>query len=333
MVDGGNVTRKEGARQRSERDWRESLLCPPSPGDVHARLRGLPAGSRQGMSLRPGSIRPALALLAATAAVTAGAAPAAAQTPACADAQRLADATARGRLLAAYDRAAWNGTDALARLAPPPGAITQYVARATPEGWAVAFGRLTAGRDSFLVAYEARPTERAGRYAARRLTPERADTDTLLRAARALRTAGEAFGPMSRRYNAAALPNGQGGWWVYLVPAPTVPGVWPLGADVRFRVSADGRRVLETRRLHRQVIEFNAASGGPAGARVEVGTHTHVLSDEVEDTDVFSVMTRDPRVPEFIVTDRWVFRVDSDGRASCLGSRAAVLHEGGEGKD
>lgn len=284
------------------------------------------------MSLRSGIIRPALALVAATAAATA-AQPAAAQAPACADAQRLAEATTRGRLLAAYDRAAWNGTDALAGLAPPPGAITQYVARATPAGWTVAFGRLTAGRDSFLVAYEARPTERAGRYTARRVAPERADTDTLLRAARALRTAGDAFGAVSRRYNAAALPDGQGGWWVYLVPAPSVWGVWPLGADARFRVSGDGRRVLETRRLHRQVIEFNAASGGPDGARVEVGTHTHVLSDEVEDTDVFSVMTRDPRVPEFIVTDRWVFRVDSDGQTSCLGSRAAVLHEGGEAKD
>lgn len=280
------------------------------------------------MSHRPGTTRPALGALVAA---LVAAPRAAAQAPACADPQPLAAATARGRALAAYDRAAWHGTDAVASLAPPPGAITQYVARETPTGWTVAFGRLSAGRDSFMVAYEARPGARAGSYTGRRVSPERADGDTLLRAARALRTAAGAFGPVTRRYNSAALPDGQGGWWVYLVPAPTTWGVWPLGADARFRVSGDGRRVLETRRLHRQVIEFNPTVG-PRGARLEVGTHTHVLSDEVEDTDVFSVMIRDPRIPEFIVTDQWVFRIDPDGAASCLGSRAAVLHERVEGK-
>ena len=278
------------------------------------------------MSHRPGTTRLALAALVAA---LVAAPRIAAQAPACADTQALAEATARGRALAAYDRAAWNGTDAVAGLAPPPGAITQYVAQETPAGWTVAFGRLSAARDGFVVAYEARPAGRPGSYTGHRVSPERVDRDTLLRAARALRTAADAFGPVTRRYNSAALPDGHGGWWVYLVPAPTTWGVWPLGADARFRVSRDGRRVIETRRLHRQVIEFNPVVG-PRGARLEVGTHSHVLSDEVEDTDVFSVIIRDPQIPEFIVTDRWVFRIDPDGRASCLGSRATVLRERAE---
>jgi hypothetical protein len=289
------------------------------------------------MSFRPGirrvrpSVRrappaaPPTPLVAALVAILV-AAPAGAQSPPCADARSLAAATERGRALAAYDRAAWRGTDAVMALSPAVGSITQHVARPSRDGWSVAFGRLTAGRDTFLVAFEAYPGASRGSYAARRVAPARADTDTLLRAARAIGAATAAFGPATRRYNAAALPDGLGAWWVYLVPAPTVWGIWPLGADTRFRVSGDGRRILETRRLHRQVIEFNA-KGTPAGGRVEVGTHTHVLSDEVEDTDVFSVLTRDPRVPEFIVTDRWVFRVDVEGRASCLGTREGVLHE------
>ena len=67
----------------------------------------------------------------------------------------LADITARGRALAAYDFAAWHGTDAIGPLNPAPGTITRYIARQTPDGWTVAFGTVTASRDTFLVAYEA----------------------------------------------------------------------------------------------------------------------------------------------------------------------------------
>ncbi len=62
---------------------------------------------------------------------------------------QLADITARGRALAAYDFAAWHGSDAIGPLKPIPGTVTRYIARETPKGWVVAFGRLTAARDTF----------------------------------------------------------------------------------------------------------------------------------------------------------------------------------------
>ena len=37
------------------------------------------------------------------------------------------------------------------------------------------------------------------------------------------------------------LPAGDAEWFVYLMPAQTQAGIFPLGADERFRVSADGR--------------------------------------------------------------------------------------------
>ena len=237
---------------------------------------------------------------------------------------QLSEITARGRALAAHDSAAWHGTDAVAALKPTNGSIERYIARPTPTGWVVAFGRLTAARDTFLVSYEAVHAAQAGQFAGfigvahdKLLV----DTDYYVRAARALDTASADFGRVRRPYNLAGLPGPQGNWWVYVYPAPTVWGVWPLGADARYLISADGRRILEKRRLHNSVIEFSARSlPQQPGSTMQAGTHTAVLAEIPEDTDVFHVLTRTPRVPEYVMTDHFVYRIDTDGKINFLGA-------------
>jgi hypothetical protein len=237
---------------------------------------------------------------------------------------QLADITARGRALAGYDFAAWHGTDAVAALKPAEGTLARYIARPTPQGWVVAFGRQTAARDTFLVVYEAVRTQMSGQFegftVVSHATPV-ADTGYYVRAARAMDTAAVAFGPVRRSYNAAALPAPNGNWWVYLVPAPTITGVWPLGADERFLVSADGRTILERRRLHNSVIEFSANQlQKPPGATMASGVHTAVLAEIPEDTDVFHVLSRSPKVPEYVATDHYIYRIDVDGKIVFLGT-------------
>jgi hypothetical protein len=239
------------------------------------------------------------------------------------DAQ-LADITARGRALAGYDFAAWHGTDAIAALKPPDGVITKYVARDTPKGWVVAFGRLTAARDTFLVAYEAVRTSTTGEFegftSVSHPTPV-ADTGYYLRATRAMDTAKVLFGPVRRSYNVAALPAPNGNWWVYLVPAPTVAGVWPLGADERFLISADGRHVLERRRLHMSVIEFSPARlQKPPGSAIQASVHTAVLAEIPEDTDVYHVISRTPKTPEYVMTDHFIYKIEIDGKITFSGA-------------
>jgi hypothetical protein len=237
----------------------------------------------------------------------------------------LAEITARGRALAAYDFASWHGTDAVMALKPADGSVRRYIARSTPKGWVVAFGRLTAARDTFLVAFEAARTAQSGEYegftGVAHAKPI-VDTDYYLHAARALDTASADFGAVQRPYNVAALPTAYGNWYVYLYPAPTITGVWPLGADTRYTVSADGRTILEKRRLHNSVIEFGARRmQSPApGATIEAGSHTAVLAEIPEDTDVYHVITRTPRVPEYVMTDHFVYKIDIDGKINYLGT-------------
>jgi hypothetical protein len=43
------------------------------------------------------------------------------------------------------------------------------------------------------------------------------------------------------------------------------------------------------------------------------GSHSHVLSDVPEDTDVFYVLTRKPSIPEFVGAGKRVFEIQVDG--------------------
>jgi hypothetical protein len=44
-----------------------------------------------------------------------------------------------------------------------------------------------------------------------------------------------------------------------------------------------------------------------------MGYHTAILDDIPEDTDVFHVLAREPKVPELVVTAKYVYRILIDG--------------------
>ena len=126
-----------------------------------------------------------------------------------------------------------------------------------------------------------------------------------------------------RPYNVAVLPAEKGQVWVYLVPAPTKPNVWPLGGDVRYLLSADGTKIVSKRQLHKAVIEVEPPKD--RDNQQVGGIHTHVLDDIPEDTDVFHVLTRKPAVPELVITKQFVFQVGCDGTIQYVGKVEDVL--------
>jgi hypothetical protein len=100
---------------------------------------------------------------------------------------------------------------------------------------------------------------------------------------------------------------------VYVLPAQTKNGIYPLGGDVRYVMALDGSTIVEKRQLHKNILEINSGSV-PKGATPTGGYHTHILSDVPEDTDVFYVLTRRPSEPEFIVTpSKKMYEIGVDG--------------------
>jgi hypothetical protein len=227
----------------------------------------------------------------------------------------LDDITRRGRILAAYDLVSWHATDAIMALQPRTGLIEGYLARQKPDAlWEVVFGKLTARSDSFAIAFRAvQKVANATTFTTYEMRPPSTEGEYFARAARALYLCRADLGPVSRPYNAMVIPViGETGWYVYFVPAPTVTGVWPHGGDQRYRVSADGRSILERRRMHIDVLDVVVPRRDSAS--LVALTHTAVLDDRPEDTDVFLVLTRQPRVEEIVVSRSYYFVIDTTGR-------------------
>jgi len=239
--------------------------------------------------------------------------------------EELRGISARGRQLAAYDQAAWHGTDAVKALSPNDALVKNYIARPDADGkWSVAFGHRTPADDAFEIDYEATQTTGPADFVGRALTPPRADTDYFLRAARALDLVRAEFKPpYERPYVIAVLPAAAEGWYVYAYPAVVRLGVWPLGGDTRYTVSADGRSIVATRTLHKTIIEPPPAAGG----KPVMGFHVHVLTDRPEDTDVMNVLQRQPPMTELIATHPWMYEISPSGGVVLLGRTEELLRD------
>lgn len=222
----------------------------------------------------------------------------------------LAAITERGRLLAEYDAAAWHATDAMLATHPKEGSSNRYIAHKTEAGWVVDFGRLSTAGEKFLVVSEA--VQAGDQYTVKSFDPAREDTGWNLAAARGIEIASRDFHGADRQYNVAVLSAEGGSLYVYLYPAQVQANVYPLGADVRYRLSPDGEKIIEKRQMHKTVIEYAPQSS--AGTTAAGGYHTHVLTDLPEDTDVMLVLTRQPHVPEIVMTPTYMYTIGVDGR-------------------
>jgi len=216
--------------------------------------------------------------------------------------------TARGQMLAEYDVAAWHATDVVHDLKPEKGSTRYYIAKKGDSGWVVAFGRLNETHDKFLTVYQATQGTRAEFFTAKKFDPPAESTDFYFCAAKAFETALKDLGPVNRPYNAYAIPSETGQLHVYLLPAQTENGIYPLGGDVRYTFTPDGGSMVEKRRMHKSILEFTIKKDNAAGY------HTHVLSLTPEDSDVFYVLTRKPSIPEYVGTlDKKIYVIQTDG--------------------
>jgi len=219
--------------------------------------------------------------------------------------------TARGLLLADYDTASWHATDAVLALKPAQGAVGRYIARKTEAGWVVVFGKFSETKDAFFVAYEADEGSDLKQFTVKTYDPPQKDTGFFFIAAKAIEISLQNTHLEKRPYNTYVLPLESGQLYIYVLPAQTVAGIYPLGGDTRYLVSADGTNILETRELHKSILEVKHPPS--SGSKPVGGFHTHVLTDVPEDTDVFHVLRQEPPLPEFVGTKSGTYVVQVDG--------------------
>jgi hypothetical protein len=223
----------------------------------------------------------------------------------------LAAITARGRMLAEYDVASWHATDAVVALKPAEGVIGRYIAQKTDAGWVVAFGRFNETKDAFLIVYEATQEKSPQEFSVTAYDPPRKDTGFFCIAAKGIQISLENSHLEKRPYNTYVLPLDSGELYVYVLPAQTEADVYPLGGDTRFLVSADGSKIIETRQLHKTILEMKRPAS--SSTKTVGGYHTHVLTDTPEDTDVFHVLRQTAPIPEYVGTKNGTYVINTDG--------------------
>ena len=221
----------------------------------------------------------------------------------------LDEITMRGKMLYEYDVAAWHSTDAVLALSPSEGSFTGYIGKKTDQGWVVAYGKLNDKKDKYLIVYEAVQGIKAEEFKAAKLDKVREDTGFYLNAAKALETVRADFKGLDRPYNFAVIPAKDNEFFVYVLPAQTEAKVFPLGGDVRYRISKDGTKIVEKHQMHVSIIEFEV----PPNIKPITGYHTAILDDIPEDSDVFHVLTRNLNLPGLVVSKKFVYRITPDG--------------------
>lgn len=226
----------------------------------------------------------------------------------------LAQITARGRVIFSYDAAAAAATDAVQAAygnTPPPGQGA-FLGHIDQGAWVFDFGAIPPDRSKFSVYYRATETSpRTNKFTVVKFAPPQNGTPYDLAAARAVMSAQDDFGKVTRPYNYAILPLQNGDMYVYLYPAQTDPKIHPLGGDVRYLVSSDGTKVLEKHRMHQRILEI--PMNAPAGSTVQAGFHSDIFSDTPEDTDVFHVLIRRPSIAEYVVAGGEMYLIQPDG--------------------
>jgi hypothetical protein len=225
--------------------------------------------------------------------------------------EQLGEISARGRMLAEYDDAAGHATDTIMATHPKQDSDTRFVCRKADAAWTCVFGHLTA--DKLLIDYEALQGASAKEFQVKHHEPPMEDTGFFFAAVKAMMTAGNDFQKTAekRPYNPTVLPTASEQFYVYMVPAQTKRGVYPLGGDARYLVSADGNTILEKRQLHKSILETNQQV--PSGTKFAGGWHNHVITETPEDTDVFFVLTRRPLTPESVGAGKHVYFIETDG--------------------
>jgi hypothetical protein len=218
----------------------------------------------------------------------------------------FADISTRGRILSHYQWAVSSASISVTSERYCLYGTMMKVAEERGAVWVVVFGNLNPQHTAFEIACEVRQTT-AAKLSIRKFEPPESVSDFFFTAAMAIYGAlGTTDAPPGFEYS--VIPGSAKEIYVYVTPVQLKPNVSVFGGDVRYLISTEDYRIIEKRVLHKTVIFFNKTAPPPVA-----GVHTHVLSDLPEDTDVSYVLSRAPKIPEYVNTKSHVYLIQTDG--------------------
>jgi hypothetical protein len=192
-----------------------------------------------------------------------------------------------GRQIYLHDRAAWLATDAMfadKRMRERKNTIGGWLTEPTAHGIRVIF---ISRDDTPVRVYEIEMDEAERLSEATIASPEPLTADHLAQLrARAL-TRSQTYMACAKTYNAVSMPSADG-IRVYLMPAFSEHGVYPLGGYHLYRTDASGENIVESRKFSNGCIDHrDSTKKSPKGAKVAYGMFTHLLDPQPTEVHVF----------------------------------------------
>jgi hypothetical protein len=230
----------------------------------------------------------------------------------------------RGRRISLYVAATEKGREALARSPQevlPPDHVVVHEDR---HAWRVVFLKdvndmgVKKGMKILAEAEFYPATGEAGNL--RLMAPPRSAPPLALAFARALQeavTSAAARGGIRAPYEEAVLRDTDGAFSIYLRSSQAEGGTAQFGGDLLVRVAATGKETISLEPLHAETTAISTAPRRPG----EPTLHIHSGGDLPVPTDVSQVLRVPALAPHLVLTPRFVFRIDAEGRITYLGPR------------
>jgi hypothetical protein len=194
-----------------------------------------------------------------------------------------------------------------------------YFAIKKDKRWWVYFGRMSDDGNNFILGYSYVCPD--GRYQEMIEIPNGEVDAGMLQFARAIKSAFSAIELKYRRYNPNVFREGDDTITVYIAPGNETEDL-RLGGDHKITVSSDGAKVLNVKELHKTLLSFP-----PADKNKAASFHTHLLTDLPTETDVAAVLLNPSLAPHYVVAEKWITRIDKDGKISLVGKTEEILKD------
>lgn len=191
--------------------------------------------------------------------------------------------------------------------------ITSYYTYKENGNWKVGFGKYGEASNEYLISYEVIYNPTTGKCSLASYETAVKEKSFYCNASKMERVISKMLDPVNKPYTYTIVPVDSSTWYMYAIPEQTEPGVYRLGGDTRFTINWRTNQIIETKRLHKSILQMPVKNNNPHGT-----ISSAPVSPIPVESDVLYVLSRDFKGIHKIITKQYIFTINDRGEISKL---------------